>query len=432
MIHSYRAAAPLLALGLAFTFSTAFAAEAPSAIASRVLASPAFKAASQHIDKEFDRYVAEGIKLTEIPAPPFKEAVRAKAYEQMLKDAGLTDVQTDAEGNTFGIRKGTHPDGKYVVVAAHLDTVFPEGTDVKVKRDGNKLNAPGISDDTFSLAALLSFVRAMDAAKIKTRDDIIFMGDVGEEGPGDLRGMRYLFTKSPIKDKIKSFISVEGGAIGAVDNGGVGSRRYRVTFNAPGGHSYGAFGLVNPMYALGQAAAVFSHTEVPETPKTTFGIGVIGGGTSVNSIPTSVWMEIDMRSESPEELNKVEAKMFKIMNDAGDGENKARSIKEGKVTVDIKKIGDRPAGNTAEKSEIVQTATAAMAAGGYKVHYSFGSTDSNLPMSLGIPAITIGKNGPNQNGRAHALDEWIDVTKGPMLKAMTSCLSVILAITGME
>ncbi len=431
MKKSMRLSASLAALSLAFITSGASAAD-PKADVARIMASPGFKTATATMDKDYDRYVAEGVKLTEIPAPDFKEQVRTKEYEKMLKDAGLADVTTDSEGNIYGIRKGTHSDGKYIVVAAHLDTVFPEGTDVKVKKQGTRYNAPGIGDDTFSLAALVAFVRAMNTAGIKTRDDIIFMGDVGEEGEGDLHGMRYLFTKGPLKDKVKAFMSVEGGSANGITTGGVGSRRYRVTFSGPGGHSYGAFGLVNPMYALGQAAAEFSHTEVPEKPKTTFGIGVIGGGTSVNSIPLSVWMDIDMRSESPEELNKVEARMFKIMNDSTEAENKARSTKEGKITVDIKKIGDRPAGSIDEKSPLVQEATAAVVANGFKPGYGFGSTDSNIPMSLGIPAITIGKNGPNSGGRAHSLDEWLDVAKAPMLQGMDACLTVILTVAGME
>ena len=432
MRNSLRLSAATLALSLAFAGSAMAAGADHKADVQRILNSAQFKAAAANIDKEYDRYVAEGIKLTEIPAPPFKEEVRAKAYEAMLKEAGLTNVHIDSEGNAIGLRKGTKSDGKFIVVAAHLDTVFPAETDVKVKRQGTRLNSPGIGDDTFSLAALLTFVRSMNLAGIKHRDDILFIGNVGEEGPGDLRGVRYLFTKSEYKDKIKSFFSVEAGGVEGITNGAVGSRRYRVTFSGPGGHSYGAFGLVNPMYALGQAAAEFSHTEVPEKPKTTFGIGVIGGGTSVNSIPLSVWMDIDMRSESPAELTKVEERMFKIMKASAETENTARSTKEGKITVDIKKIGDRPAGETSEKSDLVQTAAAAITAGGYKVGYGYSSTDSNIPMSLGIPAITIGKGAPGKGGRAHSLDEWIDVEKGPQIKAMSTSLSIILAVAGME
>lgn len=405
---------------------------AHAADVARVLASPGYKAAVAVLDREHTRIVDDGIKLTEIPAPPFKEAVRAKAYEQMFKDAGLSDVKIDAEGNVLGVRKGKRGDGKFVVVSAHLDTVFPEGTDVKVKRQGTKLFAPGVGDDTMSLAILTGWVRAMKEAGISTRDDILFVGTVGEEGPGDLRGVRHLFTKGEYKDKIKSFFSVESGDIDRVTNGGVGSRRYRVTFSGPGGHSFSAFGLVNPMFALAQASSEFARIQVPAQPKTTYSIGLIGGGTSVNSIPLSGWMEVDMRSEAPAELNRLEARMLKIMQEAAEGENFARSTKEGKITVETKLIGDRPAGNTDEKSDLSQYAKAAIEASGAKVKYGWSSTDSNLPMSLGIPALTIGRMAPGKGGRAHSLDEWIDVEKEPMVKAMATSLSIVLAATGME
>ena len=421
-----------LSLTLAFAGSAAFAQANPAADVARILASPAFKAAAASIDSQHGRIVDEGIKLTEIPAPPFKEEVRAKEFEKMIKAAGLSDVKVDEEGNVLALRKGTKGDGKVVVVSAHLDTVFPPGTDVKVKRQGTKLFAPGVGDDTMSLAVLLGFVRAMQAANIKTRDDILFVATVGEEGPGDLRGVRHLFTKGQYKDKIKSFFSLESGSVSGITNGGVGSKRYRVTFSGPGGHSFGAFGLVNPMFALGQAASEFSRIQVATAPKTTYSIGLIGGGTSVNSIPLDAWMEVDMRSESLPDLKRVEDRMLKIVKDAAEGENFARSTKEGAIKVEAKLIGDRPAGNTDAKSELVQIAKSAIEAGGYKVTYGWSSTDSNLPMSLGIPAITIGRMAPDKSGRSHSLDEWVDVEKEPMVKAMATSLSIVLATTGME
>lgn len=422
-----------LAVGVALAHPSAMAqTSGHAADIERILASPAFKAAAATIDKEHGRIVEDGIKFTEIPAPPFKEEARAKEFAKMLKAVGLADVKIDEEGNVTGLRKGTRSDGKVVVVSAHLDTVFPAGTDVKVRRQGTKLYAPGVGDDTMSLAVLLGFVRAMEAGNIKTRDDILFVGTVGEEGPGDLRGVRHLFTKGEYKDKIKSFFSLESGSVSQITNGGVGSKRYRVTYSGPGGHSFGAFGLVNPMFALGQAASEFSRIQVPATPKTTYSIGVIGGGTSVNSIPLSGWMEVDIRSESVTELKRVEDRLLKLVQDAADGENFARSTKEGKIKVEAKLIGDRPAGNTDAKSDLVQIAKAAIEAGGYKVSYQWSSTDSNLPMSLGIPAITIGRMAPDKGGRAHSLDEWIDVDKEPMVKAMATSLSIVLATTGME
>jgi acetylornithine deacetylase/succinyl-diaminopimelate desuccinylase-like protein len=422
-----------LALGAALSAPCATAQNAnPAAEVQRLLASPAFKTAAATIDKEHQRIVDDGIRLAEIPAPPLKEAVRAKAYEKMFRDAGLADVKIDEEGNVLGVRKGAGGDGKFVVVSAHLDTVFPLDTDVKVKREGTKLRGPGIGDDTMSLSVLVGFIRAMNAAHIKTRDDILFVGTVGEEGPGNLRGVRYLFTKGQYKDRIKSFFSVESGGVDTVTNAGVGSKRYHVTFNGPGGHSFGAFGLVNPMFALGQAASEFARVRVPASPRTTYSIGLIGGGTSVNSIPVSAWMDVDMRSESLVELKRVEDRLLKIVQDAADGENFARSTKEGRITVEAKLVGDRPAGETKVDTPLVQTAKAAIEAGGYKFGTRSSSTDSNMAMSLGIPALTIGRMGPEQYGRAHSLDEWIDVEKGPMVKAMTTSLAIILATAGVS
>ncbi|MGZ5196290.1 MAG: M20/M25/M40 family metallo-hydrolase, partial [Ramlibacter sp.] len=332
-----RLSALALALGAVFGAPCAMA-QKPADEVARLVASPAFKAAAATLDKEHERIVDDGIRLAEIPSPPLQEAARAKVYAQMFRDVGLADVQIDEEGNVLGLRKGAKSDGKVVVVSAHMDTVFPAGTDVKVKREGTKLRAPGIGDDTMSLSVLLGFVRAMNAAHIRTRDDILFVGTVGEEGPGDLRGVRYLFTKGQYKNRIKSFFSVESGGVDSLTNSGVGSKRYHVTFTGPGGHSYGAFGLVNPMFALGQAASEFSRTQVPASPKTTYSIGLIGGGTSVNSIPVSGWMDVDMRSESPVELKRVEDRLLKIVQEAAEGENFARSTREGKITVDAKLI----------------------------------------------------------------------------------------------
>lgn len=399
----------------------------------KVRDSAAYKAAVEHIDKNYEPYVAEGIKLVEIPAPPFKEEARGKAYAELFKSAGLAEVEIDEEGNVLGLRKGTGADDRVVVVSAHLDTVFPEGTDVTVRRDGTRLNAPGVSDDTFSLAALLSYIRAMDAAGIKHKDTILFVGTVGEEGLGDLRGVRHLFTEGKYKDRIKSFFSMEGGSADTFTNQGVGSKRYRIAFKGPGGHSFGAFGLVNPSYALAEAISLLARTEVPTDPKVTYNVGVLKGGTSVNSIPLEVSMEVDMRSGDAAELTKMEKRLLDIIQQAADTENFARSTKEGKITVEATVIGDRPAGTIAETEPLFQLAKASILAAGYEFKGPReGSNDSNIPWSLGIPAVTLGKNGPDKNGRSHSLDEWLDIEKEPMIKGMATSLATILAAAGME
>ena len=246
-----------------------------------------------------------------------------------------------------GLRRGIG-NGPLICVAAHLDTVFPPGTDLTVRREGTRLFAPGVGDDTRSLAVLLAWLRAMDAAAIRTRADILFVADVGEEGPGDLRGMRYLFQQGRYKDRISAFITVDSPDMDRIATGGVGSKRYRVTFNGPGGHSYGAFGLVNPMYAMADAIARLGRVKVPARPKTTYSASVIGGGTSINSIPNSVWTDFDLRSVAPEELDRLEQEFLGLVRDAVAAENAARSTRNGAVSADIVKIGDRPAGHTDE------------------------------------------------------------------------------------
>ena len=393
----------------------------------RVAKSAPYIALVKQLDAEHDRIVEDIIKLVEIPAPPFKEAERAKAYRDMLLAAGLQDVEIDAEGNATGLYRGSGPaGGPVIVLAAHLDTVFPEGTPLKVRREGSKLYAPGIGDDTRSLAVIIAYARAMKDKNVRPRTDILFVGNVGEEGPGDLRGVRYLITKGKYKDRVNAFLSMDGTDPERVVNGGVGSRRYRITYKGPGGHSYSAFGLVNPMVAMSQTVIELYKTTVPVSPKTTYAASVTSGGTSVNSIPNEVFMEFDFRSENPAELTKVEQRFLSIVQESTDAENAARSISDGKIVADTKLIGDRPAGITAESAAITQIAAAAIRANGLKPKLAASSTDANLPMSLGIPALTIGSGG--SGGRAHSLDEWIDVEKNQSVKGMSTGLLMLLAM----
>jgi acetylornithine deacetylase/succinyl-diaminopimelate desuccinylase-like protein len=315
-----------------------------------------------------------------------------------------------------------------VVLAAHLDTVFPEGTDVTVKRDGTRLLAPGVGDDTHSLAVLLAYIRALDAGKVRTRRDILFVGDVGEEGPGDLRGMRYLFGKGAYKDRIAAFFSMDGTSAERVTYGAVGSRRYRVTYKGPGGHSYGAFGIVNPMAALGTTIVQLNKVRTPEKPRTTYATTMVGGGVSVNAIPDSVWLEVDIRSESPDELEKLNRRFLQIVRDSVGMENAARSTRYGRITADLKMIGARPAGETPLDARIVRLTAAAVRAAGYLPIMGAGSTDSNIPISLGIPAVTIGSGG--RGARAHSTGEWIDLPKAETLRGMAVGLSALIAVAG--
>jgi acetylornithine deacetylase/succinyl-diaminopimelate desuccinylase-like protein len=395
----------------------------------KIVASPQFKAAVAVLDREHDRTVGDIITLTQIQAAPFHEGPKGKAFMAMLKAEGLTDVEMDAEGNVMGLRRGTGPaGGPVVVLAAHQDTVFPEGTNVKVRREGTKLFAPGVGDDSRSLAVLLAYIRALDEAKIATKTDILFVGDVGEEGQGDLRGMRYLFGKGKYKDRIKAFFSMDGLNAGGITYGAVGSHRYRVAFHGPGGHSYGAFGIVNPMAAMARAVDQLYEVKVPAHPKTTYSASVVSGGVSVNSIPADVTLEVDMRSESKDELDKLDARFHAILQAAAEHENAARDTRFGKITVTPKLIGERPTGATNPDAPIVRTTAAAARAMGYTPELESSSTDANIPISLGIPAVTIGSGGTG--GRAHALDEWIDVAKPESVRGMSVGLAALLATAG--
>jgi len=417
-------------LALASLLSVPLWAQSPELTVDRVVSDPKMKAATEFIHSDHDRIVREIIALTEIPAPPFKEGPRARVFMRMLRDLGLTNVEIDAEGNVMGIRKGVGS-GPLIAIAAHLDTVFPEGTIVTVKKQGSRLMAPGVGDDTRGLAVLLGIIRAMDHAKIQTASDILFVGDVGEEGSGDLRGMKYLFEKGPYKGKIKMFVSLDGAGDGSdIITGALGSKRYRVTYRGPGGHSYGSFGLVNPAYALAYAMERLARIPVPANPRTTFNVGVFGGGTSVNSIPNDAWMDVDLRSESPDLLDKLAENFVVQMRAAADDENATRSTAQGRIEMEAKLIGERPSGGTLANSTIVQIATAVVQKFGMQPTHSIGSTDANIPISLRIPAITIDSGG--NGGRAHSLDEWIDVEKSSSVKGIHVVMTTLISLAGLQ
>ena len=388
-----------------------------------ILAKPAVQQAMQVIKDSESHFVDEQIRLCEIAAPPFHEDTRAAEVAKLFKSAGLENVRIDKAGNVLGDRPGAQPH-PHLVLAAHLDTVFPAGTDVHVIRTGNVLKGPGIGDDCRGLAAVLSVIHAMNESHLKTTGSLTFVADVGEEGLGDLRGKKELFGTT-MKDQIDDFISIEPGTADRITNSGVGSYRYKVTFNGPGGHSFGAFGLANPIGALGRAVAHIDAIQVPTDPKTTFNEGVVGGGTSVNAIPFEAWFEFDERSGDIHALDAVDAK-FKAAVQQGLDEENARWNNKGKLTVKFETLGIRPPGQTDPNSPICQTAAASIAALGFgKASYGEGSSDSNVPMHLGIPAITIGGGG--RDAGAHSLNETDDVTdswKGPQ-NALLIVLSLL-------
>ena len=380
--------------------------EGAADIGERLLKDGAVRAALEHARANEAQLLEDQIRICEVEAPPFKEEKRAALYKQIFVELGLKNVRIDRIGNVLGERPGLAA-RPHLVMAAHLDTVFPEGTDVKTTREGAIIKGPGIGDDCRGLAVVVGIVRALDAAKVTTQGSITFVGNVGEEGLGDLRGAKHLFNEE-LKGRIDRFVSIDGTGLG-ITNVGVGSKRYRVTYSGPGGHSYGAFGRANPVHALGRAIAKVSDFDVPREPKTTFNVGRIGGGTSVNSIAFESWMEVDMRSPDKAALASVEASFIKAVDDALIEEN-GRWDNVGRLTVDRTLVGDRPAGITPSDSAIVVASSSVTRALGIPVDLDAGSTDSNVPMNLGIPAVTIDGGGKSAGSGAHSANEAFDST----------------------
>jgi tripeptide aminopeptidase len=379
------------------------------------------KAALDAAKRNEPHFIDEQIRICEIPAPPFKEEARGQELERLFKQLELENVHIDKAGNVIGTRPGAaaHPN---LVFSAHLDTVFPEGTDVKVKREGTLLKGPGIGDDCRGLVVMLGVIRALKEGSVKTPGTITFVADTGEEGLGDLRGTKNLFNDS-LKGQIDKFISVDGTGL-SVTNIGVGSYRYRVTFKGPGGHSFGAFGMANPIQAMGRAIAKIDAFEVPTNPKTTFNVGRVGGGTSVNAIPFEGWMEVDIRSSDKASLEAVNTKFKAAVKDAVDEENR-RWNNRGPVTGSAELVGLRPAGSTPPDSPIIQTTVAVSKLFGFDGRLREGSTDSNVPMNLDIPAVTIGGGGIGTG--AHALNEAFDTKDSYLGTQRALLLAVALA-----
>lgn len=388
--------------------------------AAQFLQTPAVRQALEAAKAGEPRTIEDQIRFCQIPAPTFQEGARGAELRRVFEQLGLRNVRVDRVGNVLGDRPG-RAERPRLVIAGHLDTVFPDGTDVTVKREGNVLKGPGIGDDCRGLAVIVGVVRALDAGKVQTEGTLTFVANVGEEGLGDLLGVKTLFDET-MKGQIDRFVSVDGADID-VTRVAVGSHRYRVTFKGPGGHSFGAFGLANPIHALGRAIARFAEVQVPQAPKTTFNVGRVGGGTSVNSIPFEGWMEVDMRSSDRASLEALDAEFQRAVDAAVVDENR-RWNHPGMITVEKKLVGDRPAGNTPESAPIVRAALAVGKALGVPIPVGEGSTDSNYPISLGIPAITVGGGGKGQG--AHSLAEQFDTTDSWMGTQWVTLLAVAL------
>ncbi|MFN7920828.1 MAG: M20/M25/M40 family metallo-hydrolase [Bryobacteraceae bacterium] len=379
---------------------------------------PAVTEALDYLRQHDSEHLAKQVQIAEIPAPTFHETERAKFMLGEFRRVGLEGVEIDKQGNVLGWRRGRSE--KTLLVAAHLDISFAPGVDTRVRKEGNRWHGPGLGDDSRGLAALLAIVEAMNHAGLRTERSILFAANVGEEGMGDLNGVRYLFGQSPYRQRIDSFISIDGTNPGRITNGGLAVKRYRVTYRGPGGHSYGNFGRPSATQAMGRAMAKLAVLPVPAKPKTTYNIGRVGGGTAVNAIAEESWMEVDLRSESPAELDKLELKMFETIRQGAEEENEMRKASGTQVKFEWKLVSNRPGGQTPAGAALVKAAEWAARATRHSPALGYSSTDSNIPMSLGIPAVTLGGGGRGDN--AHSLDEWFEPAeawKGPQTVLLT-------------
>lgn len=349
------------------------------------------------------------IEAAQIPAPPFGETARAQWLAERFKALGLEDVHLDEVGNVLGICSGDASD--VISLSAHIDTVFPSGTPLNVHQQAGKLHGPGISDNAAGIAALLALVGAFKHCGIDHNAPVLFIGNVGEEGEGDLRGIRHIFSASPWKDKIAASVIIDGAGMDTIIADALGSRRFEVVIKGPGGHSWTDFGAASPIVALARAIAIFSDTRVPTSPKTTFNVGVIAGGTSVNSIPESAAMRVDVRSSSRMEIERLEMELRRAVEQAvGEEQGRARgragTRSAAELEWSINVIGNRPAGELDRSARILQLARAVDSHLGNSSQIQRASTDANIPISLGREAVALGAGG--RGGGAHTLQEWFD------------------------
>ncbi len=371
------------------------------------------------------------IEMARIPAPPFGEAARAEWLKKRFRDVGLTDPHVDEVGNVFGVRGSGDT---FVSLSAHIDTVFPAGTPLNVRQQGTRLYGPGVSDNGAGVTALLAVAAALHAAKIISETPIVFIGNVGEEGEGDLRGMRHIFASPRWKDSIRHSLVLDGAGADTIVAEALGSRRFEVIVRGPGGHSWSDFGAPNPILVLARAIRAFSQTPVPTSPKTTFNVGVIRGGTSVNSIPESASMRVDIRSTSMAEMERLEASLRRELQLATEEESQASDRRNPSprrstaLSYEIVAIGNRPAGELAPDARMLKVIRAVDLHLGNAAQIQRASTDANIPLSLAREAIAIGGGGTG--GGAHTLQEWFDCSGREL--GLKRVLLTALALAGIR
>lgn len=369
------------------------------------------------------KILAAQMEVTSIPAPPFGEEQRSRWLRARFEELGLTDVHRDELGNVFGVRPGNEPNAKYLVISAHMDTVFPAGTSLEIRREGSRVFGPGISDNGAGLAAELALIAALQAVPIETRVPILFIANVGEEGEGDLRGMRHIFSQQRWRDCIGRVLVVDGAGLDSIVTEGLGSRRFEVTIDGPGGHSWSDFGIPNPIVALARAIERFSRAHLPVVPKTTINIGTFHGGTSVNSIPETATMRVDIRSASAGEIERLEAELRAAVADAV---AESADSRDRRLSAEIRMVGNRPSANEIPGSRLFATVKAVDAHLGIKSRAHRASTDANIPLSIGVEALAVGAGG--SGGGAHTLQEWFEPLGRDL--ALKRILLTTLVLTG--
>lgn len=385
---------------------------------------PQVREALDWLDHNLDWTTAQQIRLTEIPAPSFEEEKRAHAVKEILSAEGLS-VYTDKVGNVIGELRGAQ-DKEVVLLTAHLDTVFPAGTEIHVTREGDRLMAPGISDNGTGLAGLLAVARAMHVAKIKPERTILFAANVGEEGEGNLRGMKALI--DTYRTKVQAVIVLDGSGVDYVTTKALASRREEVVITGPGGHSWSDFGMPNPINALVRGAVRFINTKVPTSPRTTFNLGQVAGGTSVNSIPYEATMKVDLRSENEDEITRMETALRDcVAAGVKDEMDNARERTRGKLEWKVNLIGSRPGGELSPDSALLAALRYADDFLGNKSRNERSSTDANIPLSMGIEAIAIGAGG--NGGGAHSLQEWYEPAEREL--GLKRVLLTLLGVSGL-
>ncbi|MEO8624709.1 MAG: M20/M25/M40 family metallo-hydrolase [bacterium] len=371
-----------------------------------------------------ERLLSTQIALSEIPSPTGGEQARGACVAAQFRHIGLHDVHVDDVGNVLGTRHGDE-DLAPVVMCAHLDTIFPAGTPVGVVRDGPQLSGPGIVDNSRGLAAMLALAEAIDGLRVRTRHPILFAATVGEEGSGDLRGVKHLFACTSAQPS--ACIALDGAGDDRIVTRALGARRFRITFRGTGGHSWASFGVPNPVHAAGATAAKLASLPLPRTPRTTLSVCRIGGGISVNAIPDEAWLEVDLRSSNAEVLERCSAEIHLAVRAAVREENARRSSNTEPLTTTIETIGDRPCGEIDAQHPLVRAAMQATHAIGRIPELATASTDANVPISLGVPAIAIGAGG--RGGGIHTPSEWYDNTDGSL--GVARALTVLVAAAGL-